>query len=95
MVPAVEVFSRYLKLLEAIAGRSTYVALLSQYPKAAERVGRVLAASRWTADYIVRHPIILDELVTRWTTSRPSTGASGRTGCIVRSSRPMAIRSAR
>ena len=63
VVPAVEVFSRYLKLLEAIAGRSTYVALLSQYPKAAERVGRVLAASRWTADYIVRHPIILDELV--------------------------------
>lgn len=49
VVPAVEVFSRYLKLLEAIAGRSTYVALLSQYPKAAERVGRVLAASRWTA----------------------------------------------
>ena len=35
----------------------------AQYPKAAERVGRVLAASRWTADYIVRHPIILDELV--------------------------------
>lgn len=63
VVPAVEVFSRYLKLLEAIAGRSTYVALLSQYPKAAERVGRVLVASRWTADYIVRHPIILDELV--------------------------------
>lgn len=63
VVPINEVFSRYLKLLEAIAGRSTYVALLSQYPKAADRVGRVLAASRWSADYIVRHPIILDELV--------------------------------
>ena len=63
VVPISEIFSRYLKLLEAIAGRSTYVALLSQYPKAAARVGRVLAASRWSADYIVRHPIILDELV--------------------------------
>lgn len=63
VVPIEEVFSRYLKLLEAIAGRSTYIALLSQYPKAADRVGRVLAASRWSADYIVRHPIILDELV--------------------------------
>ncbi len=58
-----EVLSRYLKLLEAIAGRSTYAALLYQYPQAAERVGRVLAASRWSADYIVRHPIVLDELV--------------------------------
>ena len=63
VVPISEVLSRYLKLLEAIAGRSTYVALLSQYPKAADRVGRVLAASRWSADFIVRHPIILDELV--------------------------------
>lgn len=63
VVPQGEVLSRYLKLLEAIAGRSTYAALLYQYPQAAERVGRVLAASRWSADYIVRHPIVLDELV--------------------------------
>lgn len=62
-VPLSEVFSRYLRLLESIAGRSTYVALLTQYPKAADRVGRVLAASRWSTDFIVRHPIILDELV--------------------------------
>lgn len=62
-VPLSEVFSRYLRLLESIAGRSTYIALLSQYPKAADRVGRVLAASRWSTDFIVRHPIILDELV--------------------------------
>ena len=62
-ISAEELLSRYLRLLEAIAGRSTYVALLYQYPSAAERVGRVLAASRWSADYIVRHPIVLDELV--------------------------------
>ena len=58
-----EVLSRYLRLLEAIAGRSTYIALLAQYPRAVDRVGRVLAASRWSTDFIVRHPIILDELV--------------------------------
>lgn len=58
-----EALSRYLKLLESIAGRSTYVALLFQYPKAAARVGRVLSASRWSAEYIVRHPIVLDELI--------------------------------
>lgn len=60
---AAEVLSRYLRLLETIAGRSTYVSLLFEYPKAAERVGHVLAASRWTADFLSRHPIILDELV--------------------------------
>jgi [glutamine synthetase] adenylyltransferase / [glutamine synthetase]-adenylyl-L-tyrosine phosphorylase len=63
IIPLSELLSRYLTLLEAIASRSTYAALLAQYPKALERVGRVLAASRWSADYIVRHPIVLDELV--------------------------------
>ncbi|MDO5530653.1 bifunctional [glutamate--ammonia ligase]-adenylyl-L-tyrosine phosphorylase/[glutamate--ammonia-ligase] adenylyltransferase, partial [Sutterella sp.] len=63
VISADEELSRYLQLLEAIAGRSTYAALLYQYPSAAARVGRVLAASRWSADYVVRHPIVLDELV--------------------------------
>ncbi len=63
IVPAAEALSRYLRLLEAVAGRSTYIALLYQYPHAAERVGRVLSASRWSADYLARHPIVLDELV--------------------------------
>lgn len=58
-----ELLSRYLTLLEVIAGRSTYVALLNEYQSAAERVGKVLGASRWSADFITRHPIILDELV--------------------------------
>ena len=63
VISSAEELSRYLRLLEAIAGRSTYAALLYQYPSAAARVGRVLAASRWSADYVVRHPIVLDELV--------------------------------
>lgn len=63
VISQAEELSRYLKLLEAIAGRSTYAALLYQYPSACARVGRVLAASRWSADYVVRHPIVLDELV--------------------------------
>lgn len=63
VITSAEALSRYLQLLEAIAGRSTYATLLYEYPAAAERVGRVLAASRWSADYVVRHPIVLDELV--------------------------------
>ncbi len=58
-----EVFDRYLRLTEVVIGRPTYVALLNQYPDAADRVGRMLAVSRWAADYITEHPLVLDELV--------------------------------
>lgn len=58
-----EVLGRFLKLLESVAGRSTYISLLHQYPEAAKRVGRVLAASNTSADYIAAHPIVLDDLV--------------------------------
>lgn len=63
VVAPAELLSRYLRLLEAVAGRTTYVTLLCQYPRAAERVGRVLASSRWSTDFVAAHPIILDELV--------------------------------
>lgn len=58
-----EELDRCLGLLEVIAGRPTYVALLYQYPDMLKRVGRVLASSRWAADYLKEHPIILDELM--------------------------------
>lgn len=62
-VTADEVFERYLNILEMVLGRGTYIALLNQYPEAADRVGRMLAVSRWAADYIAAHPLVLDELV--------------------------------
>ncbi len=62
-VGADEVLARLAQLLEAIAGRGTYVALLAQYPHAFERVLRLLAASRWATDYLVARPILLDELL--------------------------------
>lgn len=62
-VPGDEVFHRYLNLLDVIAGRPTYVALLNQYPSASERVGRLLAMSRWAADYLTAHPLLLDEMI--------------------------------
>ncbi|MGH6624022.1 MAG: bifunctional [glutamate--ammonia ligase]-adenylyl-L-tyrosine phosphorylase/[glutamate--ammonia-ligase] adenylyltransferase, partial [Burkholderiaceae bacterium] len=58
-----EVFARFANLAEVIVGRSTYVALLDEYPQAFERVMRLLSASRWATDYLVRHPILLDELL--------------------------------
>ncbi len=58
-----EIYARFVQLVEVIAGRSTYIALLNQYPAALARVMRLLAASRWATDYLVRHPILLDELL--------------------------------
>jgi glutamate-ammonia-ligase adenylyltransferase len=61
--PIEEIFARWLALLEVIAGRSTYVALLDEYPQALSRVVRLLAAGKWAAEYLARHPIVLDELL--------------------------------
>ena len=58
-----ELFARFAQLVDVIAGRSTYISLLNQFPLALERVMRLLAASRWATDYLVRHPILLDELL--------------------------------
>jgi len=58
-----EVLARFTQLLDVVAQRSTYIALLNQYRGAFSRVLRLLAASRWATDYLVRHPILLDELL--------------------------------
>jgi glutamate-ammonia-ligase adenylyltransferase len=50
-------------LIEAIAGRAAYLALLSERPPALERVTRMIGASSWAAEYIARHPLLLDELL--------------------------------
>ncbi len=58
-----ELIERFFNLFGAIAGRSTYVSLLSQYPQAMLKVGKVLGTSKWATDYLIRHPILLDELL--------------------------------
>ena len=58
-----QIFLRFVNLLDVIAGRSTYVSLLCQYPAVTERVTRLLATSAWAANFLTAHPIILDELV--------------------------------
>jgi len=54
---------RLLDFLEAIARRAAYLALLTEYPYALERVIRMMSASDWAAKYLTRHPILLDELL--------------------------------
>ncbi len=60
--PAV-VFERLLALLETISGRSAYLALLVEHPPVLPRIAQLMEASAWAADYLTRHPILLDELL--------------------------------
>ena len=54
---------RGLVLLETIARRGAYLALLQQYPMALKRVADMICASAWASDYLNRHPLLLDELL--------------------------------
>ncbi len=58
-----ELLERFLNLLEVIAGRATYLALLNRYRAVTEKVARLLLSSRWASDFLCEHPILLDELV--------------------------------
>ncbi|MCW9023538.1 MAG: bifunctional [glutamate--ammonia ligase]-adenylyl-L-tyrosine phosphorylase/[glutamate--ammonia-ligase] adenylyltransferase [Gammaproteobacteria bacterium] len=54
---------RLLDLLERIARRSVYLALLIEYPLALSQLVKLCAASPWVARYLSQHPILLDELL--------------------------------
>jgi glutamate-ammonia-ligase adenylyltransferase len=57
------VFARLLTLLETVMGRSVYLALLCEHPPVLPRLAQLMAASPWAADYLTRHPLLLDELL--------------------------------
>jgi len=54
---------RILTLLEAIARRAPYLALLREYPQTLTQLARILSASPWAAHYLTRQPHLLDELL--------------------------------
>ncbi|KAF1029878.1 MAG: Bifunctional glutamine synthetase adenylyltransferase/adenylyl-removing enzyme [Burkholderia plantarii] len=54
---------RFFDLLETVGRRGAYLALLTEYPAALERVLSVLGATRWGGGYLIRHPQLLDELL--------------------------------
>jgi glutamate-ammonia-ligase adenylyltransferase len=55
--------SRLLTLLEAISRRAAYLAFLSEYPLALERLTRLLSSSSWAAKFLTQHPALFDELL--------------------------------
>jgi glutamate-ammonia-ligase adenylyltransferase len=54
---------RLLDFFEAIARRSAYLSLLTEYPHTLERVIRMFNASGWAATFLTQHPLLLDELL--------------------------------
>jgi len=71
--------ARGVDLVEAIASRAAYLALLAEHPQALERVARIIGASSWAAHFITRHPLLLDELLDdRLLTAAPDLGSFSR-----------------
>ncbi len=60
---AQQVFTRMLGLLESVARRSAYLALVIEHPPLLPRLADLMGASAWAADYLTRHPLLLDELL--------------------------------
>jgi glutamate-ammonia-ligase adenylyltransferase len=70
---------RILELFESISRRESYLALLEEYPQALARLAELVGASGWVAQYLTRHPILLDELLdTRTLYSAPDWPALTR-----------------
>ena len=54
---------RLCDFLEATAGRPAYLTLLDEHPKAFEHLLRIISKAKWAADYLLMHPVVLDELL--------------------------------
>lgn len=55
--------ARALGFLESISRRGAYLALLQQYPQALTKVAELVGAATWAAEYLKKHPILLDEIL--------------------------------
>jgi glutamate-ammonia-ligase adenylyltransferase len=63
--------ARLLTVLEAIARRTAYLALLVESPMALAQLVQLCAASPWVARHLARHPVLLDELLDQRTLYAP------------------------
>lgn len=55
--------NRLLDFFETIARRSAYLELMTEFPQTLKRVVRMMATSSWAAQYLTRHPVLMDELL--------------------------------
>ena len=57
------VFTRLLRIVEAIGGRTAYLALLNENAPALERLVQVCGLGEYLARQVAAHPLLLDELL--------------------------------
>ena len=55
--------ARFLDLLETVSRRAAYLALLDEHPAVLARIAQLFDSSSWAAEYLNRHPVVLDELL--------------------------------
>ena len=58
-----QTLQRFFDLLQTIARRSAYLAILAEYPRALSNVLALLKVSQWGAQYLTQHPHLLDHLL--------------------------------
>ena len=54
---------RVLDLIESVARRSVYLALLADHPQALAQLVKLCAASAWIGKHLARYPLLLDDLL--------------------------------
>lgn len=54
---------RTMGLIESVCRRASYLAMLAEFPDALRLIVRLCGASAWCTQYLIRHPIVLDELL--------------------------------
>jgi [glutamine synthetase] adenylyltransferase / [glutamine synthetase]-adenylyl-L-tyrosine phosphorylase len=55
--------ARCMDFAETVSRRAAYLALLDEHPDALAQLAKLMGASSWAAEYLNRHPIVLDELL--------------------------------
>lgn len=58
-----EALTRLFDLVEHIAQRSVYLALMTEYPGTLVRIARLMSASPWAAKSLMQYPLLLDGLL--------------------------------
>ncbi len=58
-----QTLKRITALLEKVAGRNVYLALLVENPDALTQLVRLSSASTWICDYLAKYPVLFDELL--------------------------------
>ena len=59
----IETNKRVHQIIEQIASRSSYLALLLEYPETINRLAKMAGASPWATHYLSQYPLVLDSLI--------------------------------